>query len=106
MAGKLVTLHCRDGAPALDEGTRKVFEVEVPTWKVVGAHHLEKQYEFKDFAQALAFVNKVGALAEEENHHPDITLGWGKVGITTWTHSAGGLSENDFVLAAKIDALK
>ncbi len=105
MAVKLLTLRCRDGAPALDEGTRKALEVEVPTWKVVGGHHLEKQFTFKDFAEALAFVNEVGALAEQENHHPDITLGWGKVGITTWTHSAGGLSENDFVLAAKIDAL-
>ncbi len=106
MGVKLLTMRCRDGAPALDEGTRKLLEVEVPSWRVVNDHHLEKQYAFKDFAQALAFVNKIGALAEQENHHPDISLGWGKVGIITWTHSAGGLSENDFVLAAKIDALK
>jgi 4a-hydroxytetrahydrobiopterin dehydratase len=103
--GKLIGMHCREGAPALDTGTRKMLAVEVPTWNVVNDKQLEKAYTFKDFAQALAFVNKVGALAEEENHHPDITLGWGKVAITTWTHSAGGLSENDFVLAAKIDAL-
>lgn len=105
MGAKLVSKHCRDGAPALDAGTRKLLAVEVPSWTVVDGHHLEKSYTFKDFAGALAFVNKVGALAEEENHHPDITLGWGKVAITTWTHSAGGLSENDFVLAAKIDAI-
>ena len=78
---------------------------EVPSWKVVGEHHLERAFTFKDFASALAFVNRVGAIAEEENHHPDILLGWGKATVTTWTHSAGGLSENDFVLAAKIDAL-
>ena len=102
---KLSAKRCADGAPLLDSDTRSVLAEEVPTWKVVSDHHLEKQFAFKDFAQALAFVNRVGAVAEQENHHPDITLGWGKVGIITWTHSAGGLSENDFVLAAKIDAL-
>ena len=60
-----------------------------------------KQYRFPDFRQALAFVNRVGELAEEEGHHPDIELGWGRVKLTLWTHSIGGLSENDFILAAK-----
>ncbi len=102
---KLREKHCHEGAPALDAGTMQMLAVEVPSWKVVGAHHLEKSFSFKDFASALAFVNHVGVIAEEENHHPDISLGWGKATVTTWTHSAGGLSENDFVLAAKIDAL-
>jgi 4a-hydroxytetrahydrobiopterin dehydratase len=102
---KLRDKHCRDGAPALDAGTLAVLTVEVPAWKVVDKHHLERAFAFADFASALAFVNRVGAIAEEENHHPDILLGWGKATVTTWTHSAGGLSENDFVLAAKIDAL-
>jgi 4a-hydroxytetrahydrobiopterin dehydratase len=76
-------------------------------WNVVNEHHLEKEYKFKDFREALAFTNRVGEIAEKENHHPDIFLTWGKVGLKIWTHSVGGLSENDFVLAAKADeALK
>lgn len=102
---KLTDKRCVEGAPALDAGTRIVLAMEVPSWRVVDEHHLEKSFAFADFATALAFVNRVGAVAEEENHHPDITVGWGKATVTTWTHSAGGLSENDFVLAAKIDAL-
>lgn len=70
-----------------------------------GAKKIEKSWKFADFAQALAFVNKVGAVAEEENHHPEIEFTWGKVEIELSTHSIGGLSENDFILAAKIDAL-
>jgi 4a-hydroxytetrahydrobiopterin dehydratase len=68
-----------------------------------GAKRLEKQYRFPDFRQALAFVDRVGELAEQEGHHPDIELGWGRVKLTLWTHSIGGLSENDFILAAKAD---
>jgi 4a-hydroxytetrahydrobiopterin dehydratase len=74
-------------------------------WKVVRGHHIEKDYAFDDFAQALAFVNKVGVLAEHENHHPDIALSWGKVKVILWTHSAGGLTEKDFMLASKCDFL-
>jgi 4a-hydroxytetrahydrobiopterin dehydratase len=73
------------------------------TTGAVGARRLEKQYRFPDFRQALAFVNRVGELAEQEGHHPDIELGWGRVKLTLWTHSIGGLSENDFILAAKAD---
>jgi len=72
---------------------------------VVGEHHLEKEYQFKNFAQALAFTNKVGELAEAQGHHPDIYLAWGKVKITIWTHKINGLTESDFVLAAKADKL-
>ena len=68
-------------------------------------HHLARSYTFPDFRTALAFVNKVGALAEEQGHHPDILLAWGKVEITIWTHKVDGLTESDFILAAKIDRL-
>lgn len=74
-------------------------------WKVVDEHHLEKEYPFKDFKEALAFVNKVGELAEAEGHHPDVYLSWGKVKILLWTHKINGLSESDFILAAKCDSL-
>jgi 4a-hydroxytetrahydrobiopterin dehydratase len=74
------------------------------SWRVVDGHHLEKEYQFKDFVSALGFTNRVGAVAEEEGHHPDIALGWGKVKLTIWTHAIDGLSESDFILAAKADA--
>jgi 4a-hydroxytetrahydrobiopterin dehydratase len=73
-------------------------------WRVIEDHHLEKDFSFPDFASALAFTNKIGAIAEEQGHHPDILLRWGKVGVTIWTHKIDGLSRSDFVLAAKIDA--
>lgn len=72
-------------------------------WKVISEHHLEKEYSFKDFKEALDFTNRVGAIADQEGHHPDIFLGWGKVKLDLWTHNIGGLSENDFILAAKAD---
>jgi 4a-hydroxytetrahydrobiopterin dehydratase len=70
---------------------------------VVEDKKLQKTYTFPDFAQALAFVNRAGAVAEVEGHHPDVYLTWGKVGVEIWTHAIGGLSENDFILAAKLD---
>ncbi len=74
-------------------------------WQVVAGHHLEKEYQFKDFRDALAFTNKVGELAEDQGHHPDIYLTWGKVKLTIWTHKINGLTESDFILAAKADQL-
>lgn len=74
-------------------------------WRVVREHHLEKEYQFQDFRQALAFTNKVGEVAEAQGHHPDIFLGWGKVKLTVWTHKCDGLTESDFILAAKADQL-
>jgi len=74
-------------------------------WQVVNEHHLEKEYKFKDFRSALGFTNKVGELAESQGHHPDIYLAWGKVKLTIWTHKVEGLTESDFVLAAKADRL-
>jgi len=75
-------------------------------WLVVDDHHLEKEYPFSNFKEALAFTNQVGAIAEQEGHHPDILLRWGKVKLTVWTHSIDGLGENDFILAAKADAVR
>ena len=75
-------------------------------WEAVKDHHLEKKFTFPDFAQALAFTNKVGAIAEAEGHHPDIHLSWGKVRVVTWTHDAGGVTEKDFALAKKVEALQ
>ena len=74
-------------------------------WTVVNNHHLEREFKFPDFAKALAFTNAVGAIAEEQQHHPDIYLSWGKVRITTWTHDTGGLTSKDYALVGKIDGL-
>jgi len=75
-------------------------------WRIVDGHHLERTFRFDDFAAALAFTNQVGALAEQLNHHPDISLGWGRATVTTWSHDAGGLTRRDFALAAKIDGIR
>ena len=75
-------------------------------WKLVNQHHLEREYKFKDFAQALKFTNKVGALAEHESHHPDFYLAWGQVKLTLWTHKIDGLTVNDFMFATKVNQLK
>jgi 4a-hydroxytetrahydrobiopterin dehydratase len=74
-------------------------------WSVVDDHHLEKTYRFRDFADALGFVNRVGALAEEQDHHPDIYLAWGRVDVKIWTHKIDGLTESDFIFAAKCDTV-
>jgi 4a-hydroxytetrahydrobiopterin dehydratase len=75
-------------------------------WSIPNGHHLEKEYRFKDFREALGFVNRLGEAAEEQGHHPDIHLTWGRVRVTLWTHSVGGLTEKDFVLAAQADRLR
>jgi len=74
-------------------------------WKIVDEHHLEKKFIFRNFRQALAFTNRVGELAEAEGHHPDIYLAWGKVILTVWTHTIDGLTESDFIFAAKVEEL-
>ncbi|GIW45759.1 MAG: putative pterin-4-alpha-carbinolamine dehydratase 1 [Candidatus Binatia bacterium] len=84
------------------EEWRRLLE-ELPGWHVVDDHHLYKRYSFPDFASALAAVQQVGAVAEAQGHHPDITLRWGEVELRIWTHVVGGLTENDFILAAKCD---
>jgi 4a-hydroxytetrahydrobiopterin dehydratase len=99
-------IPCRGGVPPL--GGRALAAITRDLgggWKVVRGHHLEKEFVSQDFAQALAFVNEIGALAEKVWHHPDLELAWGRVGVRIFTHKIGGLSGSDFVLAAKIDVL-
>jgi 4a-hydroxytetrahydrobiopterin dehydratase len=98
-------IPCRGGVPPLKgEESRKLL-AELEAWEVVGEHHLRKEYKFANFREAQNFVNRVGALAEEQGHHPDICYGWGRAEITIWTHKIDGLTESDFILAAKIDTL-
>jgi 4a-hydroxytetrahydrobiopterin dehydratase len=96
---------CAGGVPPLSaaESDKLLARLGPNGWRVVDGHHLEKEYTFRDFASALAFVDRVGATAEREGHHPDLYLAWGKVRITIWTHKIDGLTESDFVLAAKCD---
>jgi 4a-hydroxytetrahydrobiopterin dehydratase len=96
---------CKGGVPPLDSVESAKLASELPDWTVVNLHHLSRAFLFPDFAAALDFVNLVGELAEREKHHPDIFLSWGKAVIDIWTHKINGLSESDFVLAAKIDEL-
>ena len=97
---------CRGGVPPLRGNDLAELERQLGEgWHVVNEHHLERKFTFPDFASALAFTNKVGAIAEEEGHHPDFSLGWGYVTITIWTHKIDGLTRSDFILAAKIDAI-
>ena len=97
---------CRGGVPPL-KGPEldALFEQLDGGWSVVDEHHLQKEYRFDDFRQALDFTNLVGEMAEEQDHHPDIFLAWGRVKVTIWTHKIDGLTESDFVFAAKTDAL-
>jgi 4a-hydroxytetrahydrobiopterin dehydratase len=98
---------CKGGTPALKGVELNKFADQLQDdWQVVEEHHLEREYKFKDFREALTFTNKVGELAEKEQHHPDIYLAWGKVKLTLWTHKIDGLTESDFVFAAKVDKLK
>jgi len=94
----------RPGTPALHGEALHALEKRLGhDWKVVEGPRLEKTFKFPNFVDALAFVNRVGEVAEQEGHHPDVELGWGRVKIILWTHSIGGLSESDFVLAAKAE---
>ena len=98
-------IPCRGGVPALtSEGIEPLLQ-HIQGWQVIKDHHLHGDFGFPDFQTALDFVNQVGHLAEEQGHHPDIYLAWGKVKITIWTHKINGLTESDFVFAAKTDAL-
>jgi 4a-hydroxytetrahydrobiopterin dehydratase len=96
---------CRGGVPPLAREAIDALLPQVAGWEVAGGHHLARTFTFPDFLSALDFVNRVGAVAEEEGHHPDLYLSWGKVEIRTWTHKIDGLTENDFILAAKINRL-
>ena len=102
----LECVACKGGIPPMKGESLQSWHQRLGNgWAVVEEHHLEKEFRFPDFRSALAFVNRVGELAESVNHHPDVTLGWGKVGITLWTHKIGGLSETYFVFAAKSDQI-
>ena len=96
---------CRGGVPPLTADEIQPLLAQLTGWEVVQQHHLKKNYSFSNFAEALGFVNRVGEVAEEQGHHPDICFGWGKVEVTIWTHKIDGLTESDFILAAKIDKL-
>jgi 4a-hydroxytetrahydrobiopterin dehydratase len=97
---------CRGGEPTVTEAEIGEYQPQVPDWRIVerqGIKRLERVFKFRDFVQALAFTNKVGELAEAEDHHPALLTEWGKVTVTWWTHKIKGLHRNDFIMAAKTD---
>ncbi len=97
---------CKGGVPPLKgKELKSLWDMLGKNWQVVDEHHLEKEYKFKNFQEALDFTNKVGEMAEEQGHHPDIYLSWGKVKLMVWTHKINGLTESDFIFAAKVDHL-
>lgn len=96
---------CKGGVPPLTPEEIEPLEKQLRDWQMVDHHHLRKTWALPDFASALEFVNRIGELAEDEGHHPDISLGWGRVELRIFTHKIDGLSESDFVLAAKVDQI-
>ncbi|MBW8001011.1 MAG: 4a-hydroxytetrahydrobiopterin dehydratase [Planctomycetes bacterium] len=97
---------CRgDAEPLKGEAINAFTEQLSQGWQVIEQHHLEKEFKFKNFKEALDFVNRVGDIAESQEHHPDIHLSWGKVKLAVFTHKISGLHENDFIFAAKVDEL-
>ena len=104
--GSLADKHCvpcRGGVPPLKGDDLRRLADQLSGWQVIDEHHITKTFLFPDFKQALEFVNRAGAVAEAEGHHPDILLAWGKAEVKTYTHKIDGLTESDFILAAKID---
>jgi len=97
---------CRGGVPPLKGPELAALQDQLSAgWTVVDGHHLEKEYRFQDFREALDFTNKIGEMAEEQDHHPALLLTWGAVKVTIWTHKIDGLTESDFIFAAKADVL-
>jgi 4a-hydroxytetrahydrobiopterin dehydratase len=97
---------CRPTSPQVTEDELKEFQPQLPEWVIIessGVKRLERVFKFKDFVTALDFTNKVGAIAEQEGHHPALLTEWGRVGVAWWTHTIGGLHRNDFIMAAKTD---
>jgi 4a-hydroxytetrahydrobiopterin dehydratase len=94
---------CKGGVPPLKGDELNRLSEQVEGWDVIEEHHLSRTYKFPNFVKALEFVNKVGSIAEQQGHHPNIFLTWGKVRIEIWTHKIDGLTESDFILAARID---
>jgi len=100
-------IPCRGGTPPLDGPQLCDFIEQVENqWKIIDECRLEKEFKFKNFREALEFTNMVGELAEEQGHHPDIHLSWGKVKLVLWTHKIKGLTESDFIFAAKVDTIR
>ena len=97
---------CKGGTPALKGEELDELRRQVPEWEVVEEHHLRRRFRFRNFRESLRFINEVGELAEEQGHHPDISFGWGYAEITVWTHKIDGLTESDFIFAAKVDTLQ
>lgn len=99
---------CRGGVPPLDSEQIQALQPQVPEWQLIeveGVRRLQRVFRFANFTQALAFTNRVGQLAEAEDHHPALLTEWGRVTVTWWTHKIKGLHQNDFIMAAKTDAL-
>ncbi len=97
---------CRSGTPPLGEGEIGPLRAQLdPDWEIVDGHHLRRNLRFSNFREALAYTNRVGEMAEEQGHHPDLYLAWGKVRVEIWTHKIDGLHEADFIFAARCDAL-
>lgn len=99
-------MPCEGGTPPIEGEELQGLLGQLEGWELADGKRIEKEYRFPDFLEALAFVNRLGQVAEEQGHHPDVHLTWGKVRVTLWTHSVGGLSENDFILAAKADRVR
>ncbi|MCZ6736086.1 MAG: 4a-hydroxytetrahydrobiopterin dehydratase [Planctomycetota bacterium] len=95
---------CKGGVAPLATQTIDGLLGQIDGWSIEQEYHLAKAFRFANFAEALDFVNRIGAIAEQQNHHPDIFLAWGKVGVEVWTHKINGLTESDFIFAAKIDS--
>ena len=105
---KQVCVPCRAGTPTLTEDEIEELHPQVPEWDVVqreGEKRLERLFSFDDYPQALAFTQRVGEMAEEQDHHPVLVTEWGKVTVIWWTHAIGGLHQNDFIAAAKTDEI-
>jgi 4a-hydroxytetrahydrobiopterin dehydratase len=98
-------IPCSGDTPPLSGAKIDELHAELPDWEVILGHHLRRVYKFPDFLAALRFVNRIGEVAEAENHHPNISFTWGRVEVEIWTHKIDGLAEADFVLAAKLDQL-
>ena len=97
---------CRGGITPLTEPEARALSAGAPGWRLEeGATRLHRRFEFRDFLEAMKFVNRVADVAEQEGHHPDIAIHWNVVDLTLWTHTIGGLHENDFIVAAKVNRL-
>ena len=97
--------YARGFAVAVACAVTAPLQAQIPGWEVIDQHHLKRTVKTSDFATALALVNRIGVVAEEQGHHPDLLLAWGRVGVEIWTHKIDGLTESDFILAAKIEQL-